>query len=145
MTKRIQNYQDLVQEKARLKELMQAQRELIRQDFREIKAELQPVRAVLSVAGKFVSKDTSNPLLTAGSNKLIDLLLRKVLLAKAGWLTRIAVPFLVKNYSSHVIGENKDKLMSWITSLFKSKKRSNGVADEEELDDDLVEQSSPLK
>ncbi len=41
----------------------------------------------------------------------IDLLIRRVILARAGWFTKIVIPFLVKNYSSHIIGEEKRELL----------------------------------
>lgn len=154
MTKRIETYNDLLEEKQRLKNLLQAQRELIREDIKEIKAELQPLRSAVTVVGKFFNRDTSNPLLSLGASKLIDLLVKKVILGRAGWFTKIAVPFLLKNYSSHVIDDNKGKLGGWLMSLLaklKRKKKKNKVKeavedeDEYDYDEELVQQEVPLK
>jgi hypothetical protein len=118
MTKRIQSYQDLVDEKERLQSLLQMQKELVHQDIRDIGESLAPVRSVISLAGKLVTRDSSNLLLNAGTNTLIDLVVKKLLLSKAGWLMRLAVPFLLKNFSSHFVAEKKgaliNKLFSWI-------------------------------
>ncbi|MDF2383812.1 hypothetical protein JMG10_20190 [Nostoc ellipsosporum NOK] len=141
MTKRIQTYDDLVEEKQRLKVLLKAQKELIHQDVQEIKAELEPIRSAISIAGKFFSRDTSNPLMNLGLNRVIDFVMKRVLLSKTGWFTKLAVPFIMKNYSSHFVEENKGKLFSWITSLFNKKKNSNGQHEEDE--EDLEENNVP--
>lgn len=126
MTKRINTYQDLLDEKERLKSLLKAQKVIIHDDFREIKEELAPVRSVVSFAGKLVTRDTGgNIVLNMGANTIIDLVFKKLILGRAGWLTKTIVPFLLKNYSSHVISDNKDsifkKFFSWI-----GKKNANG-------------------
>src|SRR5262245_40978422 len=111
MTKPIVTYKDLLEEKERLRLLLNVQKEIIREDIRGIGDEIEPVKSALSFAGKFVTRDNSNLLLNAGANKLIDLVIKKVILSRAGWLTRLTVPFLLKNYSSHVISENKGALL----------------------------------
>ena len=125
MTKRIQTYQDLVNEKEHLEELLKVQKETLRQDLREIKEELKPLRSAVAFAGRLVTKDRTNTILNAGADTLINLVLKNVFLSRAGWFTRLVVPFLAKNYSSHFISVNKDsivkKLFSWI-----GKKNSNG-------------------
>ena len=125
MTKRIQSYRDLLDEKERLQSLLKWQKEAVRRDIQEIGEELEPVRSVISLASRLVTRDSSNLVLNAGTNTLIDLVVKKLLLSRAGWLTRLAIPFLLKNYSSHFISENKGsimkKLFSWI-----GKKNANG-------------------
>jgi hypothetical protein len=49
----------------------------------------------------------------------VDLLVRRFLLAKAGWFTKIMIPYIIKNYSSHIITEQqKAKLMQKISKIF---------------------------
>lgn len=118
MTRTISTYEDLLKEKARLTLLLSAQKELVREDIKEIKEELVPVKSAISLVSKLATKDRNNFLLTTAADKLIDLLVKKLVLAKAGWITKLAVPFLMKNFSSHVIADNKDailgKIFSWI-------------------------------
>jgi hypothetical protein len=138
MTKpRIATYDDLLQEKIRLKALLQAQKELVRQDIQEIKEELAPVKSAISMVGKFATRDNSNVLLTTAAEGVIDLVVRKLVLARAGWITKMVVPFLMKNFSSHVVNDNKDKLFSKLFSWFGKKKgdtdaTANGHAEPEE-------------
>jgi hypothetical protein len=125
MTKRIQNYRQLLDEKERLESLLKLQKAAVNHDIQDIKEQLEPVRSALSLAGKLVTRDSSNLLLNAGANTLIDLVVKKLILSKAGWITRLAVPFLVKNYSSHFISESKDAIINKLLSLFGKKKTNS--------------------
>jgi len=125
MTKPIQTYQDLLDERQRLEALLQLQKEAVHQDILELKAQLGPVTSALSMAGKLVTRDKGNLILNAGAHTVIDLVVKKLILSRAGWITKLVVPFFLKNYSSHVIADNKEslaaKLFSWI-----GKKNANG-------------------
>jgi hypothetical protein len=139
MTKSINTYEELMQEKERLKILFKVQKEVIREDINEIKEELAPVKKAISVGSKFFTKESGNVLLNATSNTLIDLVVKKFLLARSGWLMKIVVPFLAKNYSSHVIDDNKDTIIAKIMSFFKRKKdkaSSNGTMHHEEHEEE---------
>lgn len=126
MTKRINTYNDLLEEKDRLKKLLQAQKELIKEDVNEIKEELRPVREAAGVVGKFITRDHTNPLLTMGTDAAIDLLVRKLILSRAGWFGKLVIPFLVKNFTSHVVTDNIGTIKDKIFSLFSKKHKQNG-------------------
>ena len=129
MNKRIRSYHDLLNEKERLEIILKAQKETLRRDIYELKEgiieEIEPIRSFVSFASKLVRRDGSNPILNAGADTLINLIVKKLILSRAGWLTKRIVPFLLKNFSSHIIAENKeallDKLFSWV-----GKKNANG-------------------
>src|SRR5690606_37508171 len=131
MTKRIRTYEDLMEENARLKELIAAQRNLLSKDIDVIKAEIQPVRKIISTIGKFTSREGKFGALTLAAETGIDVLLRRFFLSKSGFFTRLIVPFLVKNFSSHVIADNKDKILNKLFALF-GQHRENGKAHHEE-------------
>lgn len=124
MITKINTYEDLVQEKQRLQSLLQVQKQIIREDIEDIKEELQPIKVAMSAVGKITSRDPGNWAMNFAGNKLIDLVVKKLILRKAGWLTKIAVPFFLKNVSSHVIAENKDKILdklfSWVGKMGKN-------------------------
>ena len=125
MTKQIKTYKDLLEEKERLENLFKAQKQIVREDFKQLETELHPVKSALATAGKFFTRDNHNLLLNASANTLIDIFIKRFLLSKTGWFTRLVVPFLVKNYSSHLISEKKGsllrKLFAWV-----GKKNANG-------------------
>jgi len=137
MIKPITTYEELLVEKNRLQALFRVQKELVHNDIKEIKQELEPVKSAITFIGKVTTKEPGNFLLNATSNTLIDLVIKKFLLARSGWLTKVAVPFFLKNYSSHFIDENKDTIIHKILSLFKRKDKasSNGKFHHEEEED----------
>lgn len=105
--KKIKTYEDLEDEKNRLMHLLRRQEELIKVDIAGVKEGLKPFNKVAQVVHNLVTRDNRVPIMNFGVEMGVDLLVRKVLLARAGWLTKIVIPFLVKNYSSHLIGEEK--------------------------------------
>jgi hypothetical protein len=145
MTSTIRTYEDLLAEKQRLQVLMQTQKQVIREDIDEIKQELAPVKTAINFVGKLTTQDHSNPVISGTLNTIIDLVMRKVVLARAGWFTKFIVPYFMKNFSSHIIDEKKDDILRKVFSFFKKKKKddktheSNGkmhphVAEEDEND-----------
>jgi hypothetical protein len=119
MSKAIKTYEDLLQEEQRLMQQLKSQEALIREDLVLLKEKLKPVGKVYSVLEKMATRDHTGPLASFGIDFSIDLLLRKILLARAGWFTKIFVPFLVKNYSSHIISEqHRTKIATKIKNIF---------------------------
>jgi hypothetical protein len=125
MIKQIKTYKDLLDEKARLEALFREQKATIRNDIRNIGEEFRPVTHAASFLGKMVTREGGNFFLNASTNKLIDIVFKKLLLARTGWITKLVVPFLMKNYSSHIISENKATIWSKLLS-FIGKKHANG-------------------
>jgi len=118
MTKRISNYTDLLREKEELELQLQLHKDQIRLDIKEIKEELQPATHAMTFLGKLFKKDRSNPIMSGGAGMVIDLIVKNLILSRAGWITRLMVPFFLKNYSSHLLSEKKigfwKKIKSWI-------------------------------
>ena len=62
----------------------------------------------------------------------VDVLVRRLLLSKAGWVTKIIVPFVVRNYSSFFLTEYKRlKVIKKIVGFFKSNKEGVKLSEEE--------------
>jgi hypothetical protein len=128
MTKKIQTYDDLLEEKRRLEALLAVQKEEIDANWHGVKSSLNPLNNAASFLGKITRSDKSNPLLTVGIGYMGDLVLRKFF--KAGWLVRLVVPFVVKNYSSHMFAGKGTSLASKVKNLFRKKQPShNGMPD----------------
>lgn len=137
MNRTIRTYDDLLREKQRLTALLQAQKELVRQDVQSIKQELAPVQKAIEWVGRLTTRDRNNVLLTGVSDFLVDVIVKKGLLGRAGWITRIAIPFVAKNLSSHLLAGYKDvllaKLASWLNKNgtdAANAKPSDGQADQ---------------
>ena len=108
---KIQTYDDLLEEKKRLELLLVNQKQVISANWTGLKDEFQPVNNVFSFLSKLTTRDKTNPLVNMGVDLAGDVFLRKLLLARAGWLTRLVVPFLLKNYSSNVFADKGKSLL----------------------------------
>ena len=128
MKRKIRSYDDLEREEQLLEELLQAQKQLVQLDIEQLKLQLRPARKALQFLSKLTTVDKTNPLLNQGANTAIDFLLKKVVLARAGWITKMLVPLVVKNYSSHFIADHKQDVVQKIISLFSGKNGKGKVA-----------------
>lgn len=134
MSRTIKTYDDLCEERERLKNLLVLQKQRIRDDWEGFKHEFVPVKNAFGVIGKMASPDKSNPLVNAGLKIATDLFITKFVLGKAGWLTKMAVPFVVRNYSTHVFAERGKNFLAKVGSLIsRRKKPAAGNADDPAL------------
>jgi len=116
---RIKNYADLEAEKLRLMALLRNHEEAIKADVVNVKEGLKPVGNLLNVFNKMATRDNRIPVMNFGLEMSIDILVRRVLLGRAGWFAKIVVPYLIKNYTSHFIGEEKkEMLLSKVRDFF---------------------------
>jgi hypothetical protein len=118
MSQTIKTYADLCEERERIKNLLVVQRQKVKDDWEELKEEFLPVKNAFGVVGKITHADKSNPLINAGLKVASDLFLKNFVLAKAGWVTKLAVPFVVKNYSSHLIAERGGNFLGRVFNFF---------------------------
>jgi hypothetical protein len=119
MSKPIKNYDDLLAEEQRLLLQLKSQEGLIKQDLVTLKEGLKPARKAMGILSKMATRDHTGPLVNFGLDFGVDVLIRRILLARAGWFTKIVIPFVVKNYSSHIITEEqRSKLAKKIRSIF---------------------------
>jgi hypothetical protein len=117
---RIKTYEDLEAEEKRLEALLYSHKENIKDSFQAVKKGLNPFRQAADTARKLFSRDKSNPIMKFGLDLGVDVLVRRLLLAKAGWFTKIIVPFFIKNYSTHFVAQyKKSKFLQKIWSYFK--------------------------
>jgi hypothetical protein len=132
MNKKIQTYDDLLEQKKRLEDLLVVQKQQISSNWVEVKESLTPVNNIVAFFGKLTHRDKSNPLVNMGIDIGGDLLLKRILLARAGWLTRLAVPYLLKNYSSNVFADRGKSFLHKIKHWLKGNKngRINTVSEE---------------
>jgi len=108
---KIKTYDDLLHEEKRLQQVLKGQEILIREDLVSMKENLEPVKKVYDQVHKIFTRDNRVPVFNVGLELGIDVLLRRFILARAGWFAKTFVPYLIKNYASHIIGEEKRKLI----------------------------------
>lgn len=116
---KIKTYEDLFQEEQRLFSQLKTTEVLIKEDLVGVKNGLKPFTNVINTISKFTTRDKTGPLANFGLDFGVDLFIRRLLLARAGWFTKIVVPYFLKNYSSHIISEQqKARLMKKVNSFF---------------------------
>ena len=125
MNNSIRTYDDLLAYQQQLKELLALQKQVIHYDIKELKDELSPLTNVVRVASKFFTRNKDHSALVNASGSLVDLVLKKVVLPRSGWITRMVVPFLAKNISSHLVADHKEGLLSKVISIIDHKKKKN--------------------
>ncbi|NCI50541.1 hypothetical protein GWC95_11445 [Sediminibacterium roseum] len=108
MNSHINTYNDLLEEKKRLKLLLEERKIKVQTEFEEIKVKLKPVGAIIDTVQKMTTKDKSNPLLNMGIDVGVNLILKKLLLRNAGFIMKLLVPMLAKNYLSHEVEEDNN-------------------------------------
>ena len=103
VVKPITSYEDLCQEKERLAELLKAQKVQIQRDLENLKDEFKPVVSLSENVSKLLAReDGKDPLMSAGTNITIDILVAK-LFSKSNFLLKLVLPALLKNLSSHYL------------------------------------------
>ena len=130
---KIKNYKDLLQEEQRLLSELKTKEVEIRNNLAGVRRGLRPIGRVMNTISKFTTRDKTGAFSNFGLDFGIDLIVRRFILAKAGWFTKILVPYLLKNYSSHIISEQqKSRIMEKINNLFsKLRPKSEAVPKEE--------------
>ncbi len=117
----IRTYEDLEAEEKRLHALLYSHKANIKDSFSAVKTGLNPFKQAADTAKRLFSRDKSNPMMKFGVDLGVDVLIRRLLLARAGWFTKVIVPFFVRNYSSHFVNEfKKSEIVQKIVGFFKS-------------------------
>lgn len=121
MNKSIKTYEDLLQEEQRLtmhRETLKAQ---IKEDIAGIKSGLNPIKKAADTVKSLFTFGDNGPLLNFGLKFGTDVVLRKLLLGRAGWIAKVVVPYAIKNYASHLISEDQRKAVAKTVSKIFSK------------------------
>ncbi len=109
-TDNIQTLDDLRAERARLKNQLELSKVKMRQEVTSIKTELNPARQAVGVISDLLTTPKKG-LLNVGVGIGVDVLIKKGLLARAGWLPRLVVPFIARNIATNLIQQNKTTLL----------------------------------
>lgn len=128
MIRQINSYKELLEEKARLKSLLVQQELQIKEDWQSIKEELKPAMLIGSTLRKVFTRGAGVTAAQFGINMLTDGLVKKVILRKAGWLIKLVVPLLIKNYTSNV---NTGGLLNKVKSFFSKKGKDEQEQEQE--------------
>ena len=90
MNKPIKTYEDLIQEQQRLGSILKNQEVLIREDLVGVQKGLEPLSKAMKVISQMATRDHTGPLTNFGLEFGLDLILRRFILAKAGWFITVS-------------------------------------------------------
>lgn len=114
----IRTYEDLLREKQRLAVVLEEDEQAIREEFKDIKRKFKPVKQGLDFLEKITTRDSNNPLVRTGIDVGVNLIVKKLLLRNAGWVAKLVMPFVLKNFLSHEAQEHPE-WMQKLTNFFK--------------------------
>lgn len=104
-------------EEERLNQLLKFQQLQVQADVRGIHEELRPLTNFAQTAKKFFTRKGTQAVSWLSIKLLVDGFVKNFVLAKAGWFTRLAIPFFLKNYASH-LAEDPGKLVEKLKHMF---------------------------
>lgn len=100
---RINNYEQLIIERRKLEADLTHYKSIINGEVNELRQNLEPLTNLVTFFMPSKHPGSNNKLLEAGTNLGIELFVRQKLLAKAGWFTKLVLPFVLKKISSKAI------------------------------------------
>jgi hypothetical protein len=120
----ITTFHDLLMEKEKLETALAAQKQLIHQDFLELKDEFRPAIDLLSKVSKITDRDRSNPLIAIAVTLASEIFLKNMLFSKSGKVVQFTIPFIAKKAVTYLLSNGIGNFFS----LFRKTKTvaSNG-------------------
>lgn len=122
MSKKIATYNDLLEEKQRLQQLLAIQRDTIAINVDLLKEELKPVSDGISnvvlTLSRLGKQTQQSPLVYFGIDLATQMVLRRWLKMKTSWFTRSVVPFVIRYYLTKLAAENNNPLWQRIKKAF---------------------------
>jgi hypothetical protein len=110
MRKEMRAYDKLLLEEQQLEEELKLHRQQMADKWQHLKASVQPAVIGMQLAQNALTRaKTNNTVLNTGVNFAIDLVVKKWLLRKSGWMMKMMVPFVLKNITSNVIQKKIEK------------------------------------
>jgi len=132
---------DLKAERRRLKADIAEKEQLLKADYAGFQDAIRPLQVATNVLSKFVvSKDKD--MISTGIETALSFVLRNVVLSRAGWLTKMVVPYVAKKYAANKLADNKADLVhtmrDWLHKLQdKRRQKMNGHYDRSTADINL--------
>lgn len=120
MKTKIETKEDLQVERANLKNQIELSKLNMRREVNAIKSELNPARQAVGMF-KDIFTAPRKGLLNVGVGIGVDLILRRGILARAGWLPKLILPFVVRRVTTNIIQKNQtsiiEKGLLWVKKV----------------------------
>ncbi len=123
---KINSLADLKIEQKRLRQRRVVLETTLLSDLEKLKEELEPLRSFTKSAGNILV-NKNNGILGNSLGSIATFVTKNVLLKNSGFITRLIVPYLVKNSTSSLVENNKSQIVDWVgnvISKFTNKKKA---------------------
>ena len=128
MSKIITTHKEMMEEKARLQALLEAQKELIHLDLQGLKSGLKPATNMVSFVSSFKKKSADNPMIGMVAGLATDIILRKLLFKRAGWAVKTVLPFVMRKVTTNLASTSaKPGILNKLLKRF-THKRANPIS-----------------
>lgn len=113
--RRISTLSELKMEQRRLNSRRAFLEKEIKREFRELKEDLEPM-ALLGKSARKTLRTDSNHMISNSVGELANFI-AKTTLKRSGLLSRLVIPYLLKNVTSNLVEKNKSKILNWIGGI----------------------------
>jgi hypothetical protein len=96
-------YDQLLMDETLLQQELKLKQQAITGHVRSLKAKVQPAAIGMGIAKTILTRNGMQPIAQGGLDILIDLMTKKLLFRKSGWIAKMILPPLLKNISSHAL------------------------------------------
>ena len=110
MKTEFESLDDVRAERIRLKNQLALSQVKMRKDLMAIKTEINPARQVVGALGDLLTTPKKG-LFSLSVGFGVDILLKRGLLTRAGWLPRLVIPFIARNLVTNLIYKNRTFLL----------------------------------
>ncbi len=122
MKTKIETIEDLVAERARLKNKVTISHLKLTNHFNVLKEELQPARQVVGYAKNLlVNNGNRKSLVGMGLRFGVDAILKNTVLYRASWLARLVVPYIANNVVANYVAKHDTEILENTVNWVKEK------------------------
>lgn len=122
MKTKIETLEDLMAERARLKNQVTISHLKLANHFNILKEELKPARQVVGYAKNLlVNNGNRKSIVGMGLRFGVDAILKNTILYRASWLTRLVVPYIANNVVSNYVAKHDTEILEDTVNWVKSK------------------------
>jgi hypothetical protein len=111
--RKIDTLADLKAEKKRLKFRKLVLEAELKQDLAGFKETLAPL-AIVTRGAKTLLSSKDNSIVGSSFGNVANFLAKNILLRNSGLITRLLVPYIIKNATSNFAENNKSKILGWL-------------------------------
>ena len=122
MKTKIETIEDLMAERARLKNQVTISNIKLKNHFTILKEELQPARQVVGYAKNLlINNGNRKNLVGMGLRFGVNAILRNTVLYRASWLTRLVVPYITNNVVANYVAKHDTEILENTINWVKEK------------------------